>query len=253
MKPIIYKITNTVNNKIYIGLTRRALKERWATHCYISKTKPVCYLHKAIAKYGADKFTIEYIANALSINDGSKFEQQVIKQEKPNYNLTNGGECTKGRKLMAETYLKIAFANKGKKRTLEMNAANSAQAKERYLNNPEYKQKILNSLFKAHANRLQYEDKRLTAVRQAAKNGKMSRPLTEERKAIQLANITSKEARAKMAKSKQKKVICVTTGEVYESILEAGIKIGIHFTSISKICLGKQKTAKGLKFEFLKN
>lgn len=251
MRPIIYKITNLINNKTYIGLTRKSLKERWYGHCYKSKSKPVCYLHRAISKYGADKFVIEHIASSLTVEQGCKFEQQVIKQEKPEYNLTNGGECTKGRKLMVETYIKIAVANRGKKRTLEMNAANSAQAKERYLNNSEYREKILEALAKAHKNRLQYEEKRLIAVRIAAQEGKMSWVMTEERKTRQLANITSIEARAKMAKSKQKKVICVTNGEVYESLLKCSEKTKIPFSSISYVCLGKRNSIYGLKFKYI--
>lgn len=55
---IIYKVTNLVNNKIYIGQTERTLKERWKQHKY----KEGCrYLHNAILKYGANNFKIEEI------------------------------------------------------------------------------------------------------------------------------------------------------------------------------------------------
>ena len=31
---IVYKITNVLNGKIYIGITTRTLEERWQQHCY---------------------------------------------------------------------------------------------------------------------------------------------------------------------------------------------------------------------------
>lgn len=30
----IYKITNDINNKIYIGKTRLTVQERWREHCH---------------------------------------------------------------------------------------------------------------------------------------------------------------------------------------------------------------------------
>ena len=31
--PYIYKITNTINDKIYIGKTLQSIEERWKEHC----------------------------------------------------------------------------------------------------------------------------------------------------------------------------------------------------------------------------
>ena len=49
----IYRITNKINNKIYIGQTIKTIKIRWLRHCtdalnYRSNTK----FAKAIRKYG---------------------------------------------------------------------------------------------------------------------------------------------------------------------------------------------------------
>lgn len=60
---IIYVITNQINNKKYIGLTRQSLEKRWRTHLKDwrykeGRTKP---LYLAIKKYGPENFTIEVI------------------------------------------------------------------------------------------------------------------------------------------------------------------------------------------------
>lgn len=54
----IYKITNLINNKIYIGQTIRDLKVRFKQHCY---RNGCAYLHNALLKYGKANFKIELI------------------------------------------------------------------------------------------------------------------------------------------------------------------------------------------------
>ena len=62
---IVYKITNTVNGKIYIGYTKRTLERRWAGHCKSSrnlthkngKSRFMC----AIRKYGIGAFVREIL------------------------------------------------------------------------------------------------------------------------------------------------------------------------------------------------
>ena len=52
---MIYKITNTVNDKVYIGQTIQQLKRRWNQHCCYSKFSDV-HLYRAMRAYGIDKF-----------------------------------------------------------------------------------------------------------------------------------------------------------------------------------------------------
>ena len=49
-----------------------------------------------------------------------------------------------------------------------------------------------------------------------------------------------------------KKVICVTTGEIYNSIKEASEKLNIDNSSITKCCKGKQKTSGRIYLEVFK-
>ena len=53
---IIYKITNSINGKIYIGQTRQALKERFRQHCK-AKTGAISF---SIKKYGKENFCSEW-------------------------------------------------------------------------------------------------------------------------------------------------------------------------------------------------
>ena len=62
---IIYKITNKINNKVYIGLTTQTVETRWKQHIQtaFSENHPdsQTIFKKAIRKYGPDNFKIEVI------------------------------------------------------------------------------------------------------------------------------------------------------------------------------------------------
>lgn len=51
--------------------------------------------------------------------------------------------------------------------------------------------------------------------------------------------------------SKAKKVLCIETNQEFVGAREAGRSLGICETSISKCCLGKQKTAGGYHFRYV--
>ena len=61
----IYKITNKINNKIYIGQSIN-IQQRFYTHCSDALTKQDNnYFHNAIRKYGKENFYIEIIEECL--------------------------------------------------------------------------------------------------------------------------------------------------------------------------------------------
>ena len=91
----IYKITNTLDNKIYVGQTTRNITERWREHKSRSAPSDGTYLHNAIAKYGEDNFVIEEIDTCSDdeLNNREIEWIAILDTMYPNgYNLTKGGE-----------------------------------------------------------------------------------------------------------------------------------------------------------------
>ena len=90
---VIYKITNKVNGKIYIGQTTMPLQRRWYLHCH--KSSGCTALHNAIQKHGSTNFTVEQIDIACDKSELDKKEQFWIEHYQsvvPNgYNLKSGG------------------------------------------------------------------------------------------------------------------------------------------------------------------
>lgn len=90
---VVYKITNKINGKSYVGQTRNSIEKRWASHCYRGS---LCLaLKNAIDKYGRDNFTLEVIYKACSLEELNKKEKYYIELHgsmAPNgYNLKTGG------------------------------------------------------------------------------------------------------------------------------------------------------------------
>lgn len=97
MYGIIYKVTNTVNNKLYIGQTIKALNERKNGH---HQTQDNTYFHRAIAKHGRDIFVWEVIdTSATDSKTLNELEIHYIKTLKTHstqhgYNMTWGGDSS---------------------------------------------------------------------------------------------------------------------------------------------------------------
>lgn len=72
---VIYKITNLINGKIYIGQTTKDVKIRFRQHC----SKLVTAISKAIKKHGKENFTIEIIDSSDNLNDLNTKECYWIK------------------------------------------------------------------------------------------------------------------------------------------------------------------------------
>ena len=92
---IVYRITNTINEKAYVGATTRTLGRRWAEHVRRATAGSRCPLHCAIRKYGAGAFRRETLQVCETEEELMLAEcrQIALAQTYTNgYNATRGGE-----------------------------------------------------------------------------------------------------------------------------------------------------------------
>ena len=113
MQGYIYKITNDINDKVYIGKTTNSLEERFKEHCHDSKRRKneKRPLYNAMNKYGIDKFHIELVEQC-GLEILSKQESYWIEHYhsySSGYNATLGGD---GSILYDYNYI-VSLYNKG--------------------------------------------------------------------------------------------------------------------------------------------
>lgn len=77
---IVYKLTNLINGKIYIGRTTRSLDVRWKSHQsgIFARKNIHLKLYKALATYGIENFRAETIYEASSFEELKRKEGELI-------------------------------------------------------------------------------------------------------------------------------------------------------------------------------
>lgn len=115
----IYKIINSVNDKVYIGQTKRTLSARFREHCWNAMNSNYNYpLHNAIRKYGVENFSIELIEKCdnKDLNEREKFWIQEYNSYNNGYNATLGGDGASKLNLdenaICNRYLDVLSINK---------------------------------------------------------------------------------------------------------------------------------------------
>lgn len=198
---IIYKITNTVNGKIYIGQTVQTLLDRWSDHCRPCRGRHVnrSAIASAIRKYGKENFSIEEVDRAQTLDELNIKEQTYIKALKclapDGYNLELGG---KSKTCHSETRLKISATLKGRPFTNRWTKGNL-------------------------------------------------KPHSEETRAKISATMTGAPQ-----PWKHKKVMCVETGQIWESVNAASLATGIKRPTLSvQLKSGGKNRATGFTFRFV--
>jgi len=115
---LIYKITNLVNGKVYIGQTYQLLRERITDY---KRLKCNDHLKNAIIKYGFDNFKFEVIYETNEINELNQKEIFYIKEYNSTdrnigYNIDLGG---RNKIVSDETKQKMSQIGLGRKQTKE--------------------------------------------------------------------------------------------------------------------------------------
>ena len=112
MRGFIYKITNIINGKSYIGQTIQNVKERFYQHCATKCSKAVSNMaiHRAIKKYGKSNFTVEVIEeiDSANLNDRERYWIKYYNSYNNGYNSTKGGQdgCKSFKDLDVESIIK---------------------------------------------------------------------------------------------------------------------------------------------------
>lgn len=118
---VIYKITNLINGKVYIGQTSISLRKRLLKHVYDANTdikRRKHYLHRALSKYGFDNFTVEILETC----DKEELDAREIywishfnsTDPQLGYNCTKGGQGNRAINISEETRKLISDKNKTK-------------------------------------------------------------------------------------------------------------------------------------------
>jgi len=92
---IIYKVTNKINGKCYIGQTIRKLNKRINDHRKKSKNNSNFQFHQALRKYGEENFEWSILCECNSKEELNEMEFHYIKQYNTyykGYNMTFGGD-----------------------------------------------------------------------------------------------------------------------------------------------------------------
>ena len=257
MKGIIYCIERIKTGKKYIGQHLGTINDNyWGSGVAISK---------AIKKYGKDEFK-KYILEECNLEDLNEREQYWIKHYNTflgeGYNMDDGGKSNSGywanlnNEKKAEIHTK-RLTNRPKdfksriqkSHTYRNNRAISEKLKGRM-----YSKETLQKMSNAAMGR-KMTDETKTKI----SKGNLGKTLTPQ----QCANISKatkgkpKSFRTEEHKRKLRKPVKQLDLEgnfikLWDGVSFAGNKLNIDYTSISKVCNGKAKTAGGYKWEWIK-
>lgn len=119
----IYKITNLVNKKIYIGLSTYDGPQRWDKHRYNASRNSVHHIDRAINKYGEKKFRYEVIEKVPFSKGVRYLENREIfyiskfksTNSKIGYNRSLGGNVNVAKRVTKSHQLKASVSQKVKK------------------------------------------------------------------------------------------------------------------------------------------
>jgi len=107
---IIYKVTNTISNKVYIGQTIQTLPQRQSVHRKTAKNGSETNFHRALRKYSKRNWkweVLETVKSAELLNEREIFHIREYDAYKSGYNMTEGGDGGLTYKKGTELYERI--------------------------------------------------------------------------------------------------------------------------------------------------
>ena len=212
MEHVVYRITNMINGKKYIG-------KHSTTDVYDGYFGSGIAIKQAINKYGIDNFKKEIICYCDNEEELKEMEKYHIKKEgtfSKGYNLTLGGEGILGYKHTEDSIRKA-----------------SDSRKRYYEENPEMREKI-SEMAKKRVGKL---------------NPFYSRKLSQEH--IDKLTVSRVKAITGVNNPSARSVICNETGVKYDLAQDAATAVGLKYsTTILKACKNIRKSAGGFTWRY---
>jgi len=226
------------SNKVYVGITSKTAKQRWRNGKGYKRHQPLFY--NAILKYGWDNFIHKVLFNNITEKDAKLIEIDLIyyyKKIGKSYNITDGGDGTRGRPNSEHARRLISEAQK--KRPIEQYTLDGT-----YVQTFESVVAASKAIGKAI-----YQNNHWYAARG------LSRSCNEGTVAygFRWKYVDQKELKIALNKSTKPIVQLSLEGEFinkFDSGVHAECQTGIDHKLISACCTGKRKTTKGYRWMF---
>ncbi len=225
----IYKITNTLNGKAYVGQSVD-IKRRWGS--YKNTQKDAAHelmIDRAIKKYGINNFTFGILEQCTKqeLNDREEFWIKELNTfSKNGYNLNTGGR--KPTEISEETRKRQSKAHLGKKRTAQA-IEKQKQSFRLVLENTDIKQRMSVSQKKRIRRTESYEK-----CSETWKKKIITREFRLRRSLIAMQG---------------RKIVC-SNGKTYSTMMEAIEDVGLSNSSIQISCR-EHRPVKGLTFRYM--
>lgn len=224
----IYIVTNLVNGKRYIGQSKNIQRRFWEHRCITHEENKE--LRADLIQYGKENFSYEVLEECEPEQLDDK-ERYYIAELKPEYNIATGGQDSL-RKYPPETIEKIR-----------------QKAKEQWANmSEEEKQRVIKNNLIGPRKGHPVSEKVIQMLRTANLGKKQSPETIAKRKETMRQKKLN--GWVKPGKSCWKKVRCIETNEVFESVKAAGKHFGFNPTSISSVLKGRYNSTHGYHFEY---
>lgn len=268
---IIYKHTNKINGKVYIGQTRMKPSERFKNG--LGYRTQIFY--RAIQKYGWDNFEHEVLFENLTQDEANELEIQMIAEYQSNnpeygYNISSGGnhremseegrrsyhEKRLGHEVSEETRAILREKCRGRHHTEEERKKISKKnTGKKWFNNG------IENVFRFECpegfveGMLPLSDKTKQNIGKAFQELKWFNDGETEIRAKECPDgfVVGRLNSITYVTSQKscKKVICLNTGITYNSIAETAREMNLDKSCISYCCRGKYKQYKGYQFAFV--
>ena len=259
-QPCIYKITNIVDGKVYIGQTNVNFENREYAHRYeLSKgIHKNTHLQSAANKYGLENFVFEKIQEC-DTEELDALETLWINlfnstNRSNGYNFEGGG--SKNKTAHDETRRKLSLKGKAFSKTSKGRALirKRAQAAAGHKNYNAKKVICINDkkVFGCIRYASEYYNVNRSDVSAVCRGLRISVSdlqfaYFEEGKIYEL-----KERKSTAGKDNHnaRKVICIDTGEIFNTMTEAAQKFGLNMKNICQVCRGDKLSTGGLQFAY---